>query len=297
LKFTHQSAAWWLLEGEQAMELTTPFETEETAVAQKQWFDGDNVVHATVEKISKIETSEEAAAMVDSLNDTTAYYQFVQGGVLAEIQKREWTDHGEFYGHVEERHGIKKRKAQYLMQVFGAIVNLDIPWVDAKEVGWSNLRILAPHLTPENVADWVSQAKGKTYSQMIEMINAWKADGTIPTGPFENEPSEKTKTLKFSIHEDQAPLINDAIEKAKGEGQTKHEGTALEYMAMDFLAGGKKATPSLNEMFQKVKDSADTDSVAVDVIMSAFCTVFPNAHVEVDFDKADGGVNAGEAVA
>lgn len=276
------------------MELTTPFETEETSATQKQWFDGDNVVHATVEKLSKIETSEEAAAMVDSLNDTTAYYQFVQGGVLCEIQKRNWTDHGEFYAHIEERHGIKKRKAQYHMSVFAAIVNLDIPWTDAKEVGWSNLRILAPHLTADNVGDWIAKAKGKTYKQMVEMIDAWKADGTIPTG-LENEPSTPTKTLKFSIHEDQAPLISDAIEKAKNEGSTQHEGTALEYMAMDFLAGGKKETPSLNEMFQKVKDAADTDNVAIDVIMGAFCSVFPNAHVEVDIDQPV--VNAGESVA
>lgn len=279
------------------MEMLTQdtFTTEATAVTQKQWFDGENVVHATVEKISKIETAEEAAKMVDDLNDTTAYYQFVQGGVLAEIQKRDWTDHGEFYAHIEERHGIKKRKAQYHMSVFGAIVNLDIPWTDAKEVGWSNLRILAPHLTEANVEDWISQAKGKTYKQMVEMIDAWKSDGTIPTGPFENEPSTPVNTMKFTVHEDQEPLINDAIDKAMKEGGTESPGMALEYMSMDFLAGGKKVTPSLNEMFQKVKDSADTDNVAVDVIMAAFCAVFPHAHVEVEFDEAT-GINAGEVV-
>jgi hypothetical protein len=278
------------------MEIQTPFETEETSASQKQWFDGDNVVHTTVERISKIETAEEAAEMVDSLNDTTAYYQFVQGGVLAEIQKRSWTDHGEFYAHIEERHGIKKRKAQYHMSVYGAIVDLDIPWTDAKDVGWSNLRILAPHLTPENVADWISQAKGKTYKQMVEMIDAWKADGTIPTGPFDKEPSTPTSTFKVSVHEDQLPLINDAINKAKTEGQTSHDGTALEYMSMDFLAGGKKTTPSLSEMFQKVKDAADSNSDAADVIMGAFCNVFPDAHVEVEFDKTDSGIVAGEGV-
>lgn len=280
------------------MEVTTPFETSETEAQKSQWFDGENVIHATVEKLKKIETHEEASLLVDSLNDTGAYYQFVLGGVLVEIQKRGWTDHGEFYAHVEERHGIKKRKAQYLMSVFSAIVVLDIPWTDAKDVGWSNLRILSPYLTADNVGEWLAKAKGKTHAEVLVMLDEFKASGTVPTNPFDDGTKSKFKTLKFDVTDDMSTTVDLAIEKAMKEGTTDSEGQALEYMSMDFLAGGKKETPSLGDMFQAMKDSADSDQVATDVIMQAFCAVFPAAHVEVTFqsDHEDAPV-AGEAVA
>jgi hypothetical protein len=276
------------------MEATTEVQQEAIhAEQEKQWFDPENVIHVAMKTVAGIESQEEAHSLVGNLRDNNAYNSFMLGGVLAEIQKRSWVDHGEFYNHIEEQHGIKKRMAQYYMQVWNTIIVLDIPWALAEPVGWSNLKQLSPHLTADNFADWLTKAKNKSYAEVSSMIEAWKADGTIPTKGFGGEASSPTKTLTFKIHQDQAPLIEDAITKAKSEGNTEFSGVALEYMSMDFLAGGKKTTPSLSEMFKKVKESADTDKMAVDVIMAAFCEVFDNAQVEVDLVEPT-DINAGD---
>jgi hypothetical protein len=264
------------------MQLADTFQTNEKQI-HEQWFDPNNVIHSTVEKLSKIETSDEAAELVDQLDDQVTYHQFLLGGVLSEIQKRGWAGHKEFYNAIDHRHGLKKRKTQYLMSVYKMLIALDVPWEDAKQVGWSNLRVLAPLLDANNVKEWIEKAKGMTHKALVEAVQEFK--GTKKKeDPFDGETSTPTYTFTFQVHEDQKPLIVEAVEKAKQEGNTKFDGQALEYIAIDFLAGGKKTSTTIDEMLYQIKEVADTDSIAVDVIMASFCSVFPNAHVDVDLN-------------
>ena len=275
-------------------QISNPFETEETQAVEQQWFDPNNAIHSAVAKIEKISSEAEAAALVEQLADATGFYQFALGGVLVKIQAQGWTNGvGEFYAYLEDRFGMKKRKAQYLMSVFNTLVSLNVPWEKAKLVGWSNLRILAPLLTPENVDEWLSKASGQTHGHVKAMIALAKQDGTIPSGKFDDLESEPVVKKVFKIHADQVESIDNAIAKAKQEGNTQFDGQALEYVCMDYLAGGKKPTTTVNALFQKIKKSADTPTDAIDVILTAFCEIFPEVTIEVTID--DGSAPAPQA--
>jgi hypothetical protein len=264
---------------------TTPFQAIAEKEASSAWFDQSNAIHATVERIANVESQAQAESMIDELEDLSGFHQFAEGGIFVKMSDKGWSGgKGTFYDYCFDRFGIKRRKVQWLMNIYNSLVTLDVPWELAKEVGWSNLKQLSTFLcsleSEDEVLKVLNACKGQSVSWVAAALKDWKSEGT-PTGDIPTTESTPVTKMTFQLHDDQRPAIDNALMKAKDEGNTEFDGVALEYICMDYLAGGKKETPSLSSLFKNIRKDADDDNTAINMILKTFCDVFDQVHLEV----------------
>jgi hypothetical protein len=141
--------------------------------------------------------------------------------------------------------GLKRRKAQYWMQIYDDLIESGVPWAKVKDVGWTKLRGLADILTVENADEWVQRALNSTVLQLREAIAKAKA-GSLPTsgiGPTDDEKSNVT-AFTVKVYPDQKQSIKEAVAKARAEANTDYDGVALEAICMNYLAGGNVSKPA-----------------------------------------------------
>jgi len=186
-----------------------------------------------IEKESRIKIEE----IVRDLNEESEANKFKIGGALARIQANEnwWQEAGyqNFKDYVASL-GIGYRKAMYLIEFYKKLLELDVPFVKFGGIGWGKIRIIVPVLTKENVDEWVEKAKVLSRSDLEAHIKAEKQK--IKTGK-EHEP--KTITTKtFKLHDDQKQVSDEAIAKAKEEGNTEVDSVAYELICQNYLGAG-----------------------------------------------------------
>ena len=180
-----------------------------------------------------------------------SYFDFAEG--LHKVWNSslfvEW-GYDSFPAYVEGELEYTPRTAQYLVRIadyFGKM-NDDIrEWV--KSLGWSKAKELVKRVTPENFAEMKEKVAGKTVSQIQAMLKADK-DAASDT-EAEEESEEKAKRMSFSLFPDQTKTVNDAIERAKADGNTDKDGHALTLIATDFLAQGETTLSARLEAIEK----------------------------------------------
>lgn len=186
---------------------------------------------------------ESAFAQAHALIESVDFNYFHLGGVLSAIQDNEWyleEGYESFKECIEERFGIKYRKAMYLIGIYEYLVEADIPWSKVSKIGWTKLKEIAPYLNSENVDEWAKLASELTVIQLQEYIrnmNKNEEGGSDDEGDGDSSP---LSTLTIKVHEDQKETILEAIERAKEEYATDYPGVALEAICASYLSGGKK---------------------------------------------------------
>ncbi len=221
--------------------------TTSEAVATLKKAKETDVFVLAVQEISKL-SAEEAIAGVSALLDAADQNYFRIGGTLSAIAAQKFykvAGFENFNEFVEAIYGMKRRKAQYWIQIYDDLIDSGVPWNKIKDVGWTKLRDLAAMLTPENVDEWVQRALNSTRLQLREAIAKTKA-GSLATSGITPTNGEKSSVTKFcvTVHDDQKTLIKEAIEKARVEANTEFDGVALEGICMNYLAGGVSTKPT-----------------------------------------------------
>ena len=222
-------------------------------------FDPDDKIHEMISEIQALEVESTAIEWVKNLLEEREKNRFILGGVLSEMKTRKW--HGEFddfFEFAEATFGLKKRATLNYCSVFENLTKAGIAWSQVQEIGWAKLVRLAPHLTPENVDEWVKNAKDVTHATLAGMLKESKANGELP------EPSEQSNAiskLSIPVFEDQKENIEAAFEKAQEATNSESKGTQLEAMALDYLAGGPVAPPTAKE---QETGPEETDGEALD---------------------------------
>ena len=259
-----------------------PVTTKKTA-ATKSKATGNQILD-TASMVENL-TKNKALPMVENLMEDADFNWFQIGGVLAQIQEKDWwQDLGfeTFKDFMEGRYGIKYRRGMHFISIYRNLTANEIPWDAVKSVGWSKLKEFADQLDPENVEEWVERANGMTVIQLQEYIKSLKAGtskaGTEEGGEAETEVSDVTSftTMTFKLHEDQKETIQQAIDKAKEENDTDSPAVALEYIAMQYIEGtlgkGKKATlgsviegKTIEEVLEAVEKSFPEANIQVEV--------------------------------
>jgi len=200
-----------------------------------------------VQEISKL-SAEEAIAEVPKLLNAADQNYFRIGGLLWAISANKYhktVGFENFNEFVETVYGMKRRKAQYWMQIYDDLIESGVPWAKVKDVGWTKLRGLADILTVENADEWVQRALNSTVLQLREAIAKAKA-GSLPTsgiGPTDDEKSNVT-AFTVKVYPDQKQSIKEAVAKARAEANTDYDGVALEAICMNYLAGGNVSKPA-----------------------------------------------------
>ena len=224
-----------------------------------------------VQEISTL-SAEEAVAEVPKLLNAADQNYFRLGGFLSTIQlNKYYTAKGyeTFHQFVEGEYGMKRRKAQYWMQIYDDLIESSVPWAKVKDIGWTKLRDLAPILTVENADEWVQRALSSTVPQLREAVAKAKA-GSLPNSGITPTDDEKSNVTAFTVkmHDDQKMTIKEAIQKARTEAKTEYDGVALEAIALNYLSGGNVNQPkSLVSVLEKYTP---------EVVLEALEKVFPD---------------------
>jgi len=177
---------------------------------------------------------EKAFALVHDLSEGVDKSNFRLGGILAHIQDKSNEEGGEawlngkanFKELIELEFGLHYRKAMYLVEIYKALVENQIPWDTVKDVGWTKLIWLSKILTAKNAESWAKKAMKMTVTQVIAAVKKQIKPGSE---------AKETKTLTFKVHEDQAEAITSALSKAKEETKTEYDTVALYNIAQGYL--------------------------------------------------------------
>jgi hypothetical protein len=189
-----------------------------------------NFIMDTATEIETL-TKTKALNYADKLAEDIDNNSFKLGGCLKVILDNGWFEGAESFGEfVANRFGFQERKARYLMEIYENLVSKQIPWEKVQILGWSKLKDLAKHLTPENVDEWVAKAQNVTVTELQAMLKATASDSPDKT-------TSDTTTLKFKFKNDQLETVQSALSKAKAETNTEFDNVAIENICAGYLGG------------------------------------------------------------
>lgn len=239
--------------------------------------DTDDQIIQTAHEIENLK-EDKAFKLVPSLLDDIDRNCFKLGGILSRINSQGWfMDKGyeNFRAYVEAETDVGYRKAMYLIGLYNGLVESGVTWDQVKHLGWTKLKDLAPHLTAENVEEWVAMVDGLTTLQIQELIKE-KTAGVKSGESSESKATtdaKKTVTMTFKLHEDQKQTVREALDKCKHETGTEHDNVALEHIALDYLGGESKLKqiPSLVELMK---------GKSAEEVLEAFGEVFPDVEIQ-----------------
>lgn len=202
---------------------------------------GPDALARTAREIETL-TAERAHALVAELADASDYNAFRLGGILAKILAEKWyasAGYVDFASYVERRHGFKRRKAYYLVQIYRAVAGLGLGWDELKPLGWTKLKELAPVLNDGNAAEWLERAAapGMTVAKLRELVLACREE---PSPHFEEGAAERTTPRTFALDDEQLRLLAQALAKAKADAGTDLDSVALAHMARNYLGPSGK---------------------------------------------------------
>lgn len=168
-------------------------------------------------------------------------YHFRLGALLSHMQATEAhlaLGYNNLRELVSEETSLEYRKAMYLVSNYRQVTSLGIPAESLSGVTWTKLRDVLPVLTSENYDEWLEVARTKTTSEIRNLVTAAKAQAVSasPQPGEEGEDSDSApvpahKQKGFFLYEDQAILVESALEKAKVEANVDTMGAALAAMA------------------------------------------------------------------
>jgi len=235
-----------------------------------------NLIHDVAVEIEHL-TKTKALNQADKLAEDIEANYFKLGGLLKLIAKEQWYEgFPTFDAFVLEKFGFAKRKADYLIAIYTALVDKQIPWEKVGHLGWTRLKDLAPVLTLENVDEWVAKAEKCTVLELMALLKA-------PAGEPGAAPTTTTDVVKmvFKLHSDQSEQVSLALAKAKGEMQSDHDNVALAAICTGYLANssGVQAAASTDPL-------AMFKSMGFEQVLGVFEQAFPNIDLDVTVKPA-----------
>ena len=180
----------------------------------------------------------DALNAVSELMENIDFNTFKIGGILTRIQEEGWWEEyaPTFREFVEAEYGLKYRKAMYLIGIYNSLVVSGVKWSSVRTIGWSKLKEIADHITPNNVKEWVKRAKDMTVMQLNEYVKQLEASEGGEEGAAPK--ASTVTTMTFKVHEDQKETIRHALDQARKDGNTDVDTVALEYICVAYIEGG-----------------------------------------------------------
>ncbi|MGD9883861.1 MAG: hypothetical protein AB7F22_34895 [Reyranella sp.] len=238
---------------------------------------GPDALARTAREIEDL-TAERAHALVGELADASDYNAFRLGGVLAKILAEKWyasAGYVDFASYVERRHGFKRRKAYYLVQIYNAVSELGLGWDELKPIGWTKLKELAPVLASGNAAEWLARAAapGMTVSKLRDLVQACRAE---TPARFEDVAPGRTTIRTFDLDDEQLRMLNQALTKAKAEAGTDLDAAALAHIARNYLGPSDRVV------------ERHLTSIGLVGALSLLERSFPEADLKVEANRPEG---------
>jgi hypothetical protein len=197
---------------------------------------GPDALARTAREIEDL-TAARADALVGELADASDYNAFRLGGVLAKILAERWyasAGYVDFASYVERRHGFKRRKAYYLVQIYNTVSGLGLGWDELKPIGWTKLKELAPVLGSGNAVEWLERAAapGMTVARLRDLVQACREE---PPSRFEDVAPARTTVRTFALDDEQLRLLDQALARARTDAGSADDSAALAHVARNYL--------------------------------------------------------------
>jgi hypothetical protein len=138
-----------------------------------------------------------------------------------------------FREYCQKELGIQYRRAKYYVAIADAVKKLGVDWEEVEGIGWTKMRVLLP-IFREEMEDhqgWMDLAKEYSVRELESMVKDQKQLGAEITSQGE----EKVVTLKFNLTQEQANIIQSALEKAMEAVESDSSVLGLEQMAYDYV--------------------------------------------------------------
>lgn len=268
-------------------------------------------IHRVILEVEALKDEASAIEAVVRASDDAQFSNFRMGGILATMLARQWfTGYDDFYLYAQTTFGLRQRKAQALMQLYRKLVEIKATWPEIEGIGWTKIVTIVPQLTEENKAEWFARASKESLATLIETVKMANAESNKSGKGAQLPSSTPVKKLTIKIHEDMEEIIQAALEKARGEADTKFDGPALHFMSIRFLNDGQvpavataaETTPQATESAAAPELEADEDTLkalfaavseamgddGLELIFDALTSVYDRLHVEVFPDGKPG---------
>jgi len=175
-----------------------------------------------VKAIDGLSTEKVAQARMRELFLDQAMNYFELGCMLKRFRKEKWYGtHGTFKDRCEIDFGFSVRKAEYLIYIYGSILEAGLTWDDIKGLGWAKASVLCSRKTdPEALTEWIDKAKSMTVPQLKSALQG--------LGQSDMDGVENSKNKSNLLHHDQNKVVNQPDAKAKGNGKSEHDAATPE---------------------------------------------------------------------
>jgi hypothetical protein len=149
--------------------------------------------------------------LIPNLLDKKTNYEFNLGGVLSRMLKEKWFgSHTTFSDLVEKDFGMVYRKANYVINIYEAVVKSGVSDEQFAGLGWCKLREITRVIdTPENVDKWIAAAHEHTVEELRKLVKADKAK----SGSTADTHANNTQRSIYNFHDDQAEIVDKALKK------------------------------------------------------------------------------------
>lgn len=234
----------------------------------------------SVRKILKgVSTHKELSNLARDLAAEAEGTYFTLGGVLAEIlqtgayQKAGYRleDFGgksdkAFGAFVQAELGFKGRKGLYLANIYRNFSKLDIDEARLAKIGWTKVRLIANHVTPDNFSALLKDAEKMTRDELDEYVKTELVE--VKAGAAVKS---KRTSYKFSVFADQAVNVDAALARAQEATNSDKPGDNLSYIVLDWYEqmGGQELPTKEAAIAQleakygiTLQEASDTKAVA-----------------------------------
>lgn len=144
--------------------------------------------------------------------------------------------------YVSQELEFQPRKAQYLVQIqewFGKMKPAVQGWI--RSLGWTKAKELVGKVNNENYTDWKRKLDGKSYKQMMDILEPPEDAPAPQLSPGGRAPADdgtdNFTRLSFQLAPAQLQNVHDALNKAQQMAESDKPGNALDLICTDFISG------------------------------------------------------------
>jgi hypothetical protein len=189
-----------------------------------------------------------ATKLIEALADSSTCARYLQGGVLARVQREElWRKEFPDLSFVEwaEKIGMVRQLAQQLVLIHTRAVALGLTIERLEHVGWTKARAFLLVAARETVDDWIELARTASLADVVaEVREARRAGSAAPRskrGTTRTETRETLETFRVQLDPDQHRHVEATIEEAielltSRPGYPPSRGAALDLICVEWRA-------------------------------------------------------------
>jgi len=145
--------------------------------------------------------------------------------------------HESFNDYAEERLGVQKRKALYLVSIWRSIiVKAGMPVKDLRRIPWAKAKEIARVIDEENKEKWTSLARTNSLRDLTTEVQKI-------TSKVKGKDQEEMIRKVFVLPADVALVLEEALGIAGELSKSDSSGRQLEVILMEFMAHHAKGQP------------------------------------------------------